>query len=139
MKRSLSVSIEPYRLEVAEFDNWKQALADIELGQIQMKIVKILGVKWPYTLSAELEIPCKSLSAKEQIVCALLLEYPKGLTKEILQGITGMTSDSVATYLTSKEKGIALGIIKEEENYRLKEEWVVTALAIAENAFEKCG
>jgi hypothetical protein len=92
----------------------------------------------PFDISSGLKFSAPTVTSKEQIVCALLISCPKGLTKDELELTTRMKSDSLATYLTSKQKGIAEGIEKQEEIYLLKDNWLVSAMEIARNVLDKC-
>ncbi|TET09518.1 MAG: hypothetical protein E3J86_07875 [Candidatus Thorarchaeota archaeon] len=137
MTRNLSVKIDDYTLEVEEFEEWIDALADIELGRIKLEIAKVARLGWPFEVSAGLKFSSPSVTSKEQIICALLLKYPKGLSKIDLQSATGMNPDSLATYLTSKQKEIAEGIEKQDDVYVIKDGWLSSAIGIAREALSK--
>lgn len=137
MKRTLSVKIDDYILEVEEFEEWMEALADIELGRIKLELAKVAGLNWPFEVSSGLNFSSLSVTSKEQIVCALLLKYPTGLSKTDLKSATGMKSDSLATYLTSKQEKIAEGIEKQGDIYLIKDTWLSSAMMIAKEALRK--
>jgi hypothetical protein len=138
MKRKLSVKIDDYILEVEDFEEWMGGLANLELGRVKLVLAKAAGLSWPYNVISGLKFSNSSVTSKEHIICALLLMYPKGLSKAELQSATGMKSDSLATYLTSKQEKIAEGIEKQEEVYLLKDTWLVSAMQIARDVLDKC-
>ncbi len=138
MKRNVSVKFGDYELKVEEFDDWSGAIAELSLGSTIMKIAFIVGHKVIYDSAAPLQFPEGVLTAKEKIVCSLLLRYPDGLSKENLQSATGMKPDSLATYLTSKQEGLAEGFEKSENDYSIKKETIGWAIDIASAALAKC-
>ncbi len=131
MKRTLSAKVEGYILEVEEFEEWMEALADIELGRIKLELAKAAGLDWPFEVTTGMTFSSSSVTSKEQIICALLMKYPKGLSKTDLQKATGMKPDSLVTYLTSKQKQIAEGIEKQDDEYMIKTSWLSSAMVIA--------
>ncbi len=137
MKKNLSAKVDDYTLEVEDFEDWMEALADIELGRVKLELTKAAGLSWPFEVSSGLKFSSPTVTAKEQIVCALLLKYPKGLSKIDLQSATGMKSDSLATYLTSKQEKIAEGFEKQDDVYVIKGSWLSTAIVIAGEALRK--
>ena len=138
MKKMLSVEVEGYTLKVDEIDDWLDALAEIELGRIKIQIAKAASLDWPFDVTSGMTFSCSSVTLKEQIVCALILKYPKGLSKTDLQRATGMNPDSLATYLTSKQERIADWVGKENDEYGIKADRLSFAVAIAKEALMKC-
>ena len=137
MKRTLSAKVEGYILAVDDFEDWLDALADIELGRIKLEIAKAAGLDWPFEITTGLTFSSSSVTSKEQIICALLMKYPKGLSKSDLQNATRMKPDSLTTYLTSKQEKIADGIEKQDDEYLIKTSWLNSAMVIAREALRK--
>jgi hypothetical protein len=138
LKRNVSVRIGDYELKVEEFEDWIGAISELNLGSIIMRITFIVGPEAMYNSEVQLHFPDGVLTAKEKIVCSLLLRYPGGLSKDSLQNSTGIKPDSLATYLTSKKEGLAEGFEKVDEIYSIKKEKVGWALDIVSAAISKC-
>lgn len=138
MKQSISVRHGEYKIEVDEFDSWISAISELVLGSAIMRIALIVGDEVIYDPSAPLRFPDGVLTSKERIVCALLLRYPEGVSKEHLTTATGMKPDSVATYLTSKQEGLAEGFVKLGDDYAIRKDMVGWALDMVMEAIEKC-
>lgn len=138
MKRNVSVRIGYYELKVEEFEDWIGAISELSLGSIIMKLAFILGNEIMYDSDAKLLFPEGVLTTKEKIICSLLLRYPGGLSKESMQRAIEIKSDSLATYLTSKQMGLSEGIEKSEEIYSIRKKKIGWALDIASVAISKC-
>lgn len=138
LRKSIPVSVGEYDLHVDDFDDWLEALNEIELGRIRIEIARTTGLGLHSGIARRGAIPCISLTAKERLICALLLQHPKGVSKESLQAATGMKPTSLATYLSSKQEGLAEGIRNTDNGYVIEESWLDWALKIASEAMKKC-
>ena len=86
---------------------------------------------------ARLELPPINLTMKEKIVCALFLHHPIGISKDDFQIMLDINPDSLATYLTSKQMGIAEGIQKKDDFYSIHDDKLSWARKIITDVISK--
>ena len=138
MRKSISVSVGEYNLHVDDFDDWLEALDEIELGRIKIEVARTVGLDFHSGIGGRKAVPSERITAKERLICILLLHHPKGISKESLQAATGMKPTSLATYLSSKQKGLAEGIKDTDDGYVIEKDRLNWALKIALEAVNKC-
>lgn len=138
MQRRISVKEGDIEISVQGFSDWIQALEEVRIGRIKTKISRIMDSTRLYSMLKELAFPSWLSRAVDLITFAMLVEFPNGLTKKELASITGMKKDSVATYLTSKEIGLAEYLTKnDEDKYLLRASSLDWAINQLENQKEK--
>lgn len=138
MKRTFSASYNNYVLQVGEFENWSDALIEIEIGLTKLKIATCVGIGPICDCATAISFPKGTATAKQKIVCALMLQYPQGMSKDELQNVLMINPDSLATYLTSKQEGLADGFKKKGDNYAIKPDRIFWALQMAGEVISKC-
>ncbi|MBD3157492.1 MAG: hypothetical protein GF309_01770 [Candidatus Lokiarchaeota archaeon] len=132
MQRRISVKESNIEISVQGFSDWIEALEEVRIGRIKTRLSRIMDSTRLYSMLNELTFPSWLSRAVDLITFAMLVEFPNGLTKKEAASITGMKEDSVATYLTSKEIGLAEHLTKNDEGkYLLRAsslDWAINQL-----------
>ncbi len=116
IKKKLSIKESDYYLSVEGFSDWIEAIEEIEIARVKTRVAKLILPESSKSILETKSFPSWLTRAADLIIFALLLKYPKGITKDELAIITGMKETSLVTLLTSKEKKLAEYLTKNDNS-----------------------
>ena len=139
LRKELSMKVGEYRLRVENFNDWLEAIEEIEIGRRRILLSSVLELREIDRMLEGLSFPSWLDRAADKIVCLLILKHPEGLTKEELSSIIDIKMTLLTTVLTSGDEELVRHLVRDDDIYKLHPESLAWGIEMLRRQKESWG